>query len=106
MVTGTEGHLNSISLRIFATEGLARAATAHGHAAPPRQSSASGREIAARGRLAGHIGLVFDIGPAGSLCSVSNSECAAGTGTQGSGPIEWEVGEAESQTQFFKFFSP
>ena len=100
MVTGTEGHLNSISLRIFATEGLARAATAHGHAAPPRQSSASGREIAARGRLAGHIGLVFDIGPAGSLCSVSNSECAADR-HRDQGPIEWEVGEAESQTQFF-----
>ena len=28
----------------------------------PRQSSASGREIAEKGRLAGHIGLVFHIG--------------------------------------------
>eukprot|EP00964_Phaeocystis_antarctica_P015604 scaffold8628_cov76-Phaeocystis_antarctica.AAC.3 len=27
----------------------------------PRQSSASGREIAEKGRLAGHIGLVFHI---------------------------------------------
>ena len=98
MVTGTEGHLNSISLRIFATEGLARAATAHGHAAPPRQSSASGREIAARGRLAGHIGLVFDIGPAGSL---SNSECGQAQfsgGSNSSGEVcRWDTWDAESQ---------
>ena len=55
-----EGHLSEVY--VVKQKKYVRGGASATRPALPRQSSASGREIAEKGRLAGHIGLVFHIG--------------------------------------------
>ena len=54
-----EGHLSEVY--VVKQKKYVRGGASATRPALPRQSSASGREIAEKGRLAGHIGLVFHI---------------------------------------------